>query len=147
MILLKQTACYSLASTSEPEAPTEVDESQQPILMLHPSNLSRNQIAQVKRICQPKPYSGKLDVPDDICKMWNDKKGQQRLLSMWCKSGGLKAGLSCNFFEELSPLSLDLSIVFAPLFSFWLVGCFLGEGGASKCQPKDQEDRCQGRLL
>lgn len=60
--------------------------------VMHVSSLSKLEREKVARICNPKRNSGKLEVPEDIHKMWNTEKGKEKLLQMWCKSGGLKAG-------------------------------------------------------
>ena len=54
--------------------------------------MSRTEMSKVKRIVQPKPNSGKLEVPKDIMNMWNTAKGKEQLFKMWVKSGGVKAG-------------------------------------------------------
>ena len=63
----------------------------QPVI-LHVATMSRSEMNKVKRIVQPKPYSGKLEVPKDIMAMWNTPKGKEQLFKMWAKSGGVKAG-------------------------------------------------------
>ena len=59
--------------------------------VLRSDALSRSEIQKVGRICQPKPQTGKLDVPKDIAEMWNTPAGRKTLLQQWCKSGGVKA--------------------------------------------------------
>ena len=61
-------------------------------VILHVATMSRSEMSKVKRIVQPKPYSGKLEVPKDIMNMWNTPKGKEQLFQMWAKSGGVKAG-------------------------------------------------------
>ena len=60
--------------------------------ILHVATMSRTEMSKVKRIVQPKPNSGKLEVPKDIMNMWNTAKGKEQLFKMWAKSGGVKAG-------------------------------------------------------
>ena len=60
--------------------------------ILHVATMSRIETNKVKRIVQPKPNSGKLEVPKDIMNMWNTAKGKEQLFKMWAKSGGVKAG-------------------------------------------------------
>ena len=86
-----------------PDTVLEVEESQSdertvPAIM-HVSSLSKLEREKVARICNPKRNSGKLEVPEDIHKMWNTEKGKQKHLEMWCKSGGLKAG--CVFLANV----------------------------------------------
>ena len=74
-------------------APTELDAEDIPVVM-HPSTMGRNEREKVRRACTPKSTTGRLEVPQDIFQMWNDSKGKgrERLYSLWCKSGGVKAG-------------------------------------------------------
>jgi len=53
----------------------------------------RSERDKVRRICTPKSTTGRLEVPKDILQMWNTDEGREKLLSMWCKSGAVKAGL------------------------------------------------------
>lgn len=66
----------------EPDIPT----------VMHPKDMTRSEKEKVRRICTPKSTTGRLEVPKDIHEMWNSEKGREKLLSLWCKSGGLKAG-------------------------------------------------------
>jgi len=61
-------------------------------IVMHPASMSRAQREQVRRIVTPKPTTGRLEVPQDITSMWNTAKGKEKLFSLWCKSGGVKAG-------------------------------------------------------
>lgn len=56
--------------------------------------MTRAQKEQVRRIISPKPTTGRLEVPEDITTLWNTEKGKAKLFSLWCKSGGVKAGLA-----------------------------------------------------
>lgn len=76
-------------------APAELDDENQSVpCVMQPANMSRNEKEKVRRACTPKPTTGRLEVPQDIFEMWNDSKGKgrARLFSLWCKSGGVKAG-------------------------------------------------------
>eukprot|EP00435_Cladocopium_sp_Y103_P057543 s710_g19.t2 len=85
---------------SSAEVPTEVDtpEVEEPTVLRY-QDLTRNEIAKVKRVVTPKSHSGRLDVPEDIFKLWQDPKGQEKLLRLWCKSGGVKAR-KCEYDED-----------------------------------------------
>lgn len=75
----------------EEEEPVEQGEEEQPTI-LHVATMNRNEKDKVKRICTPKPTTGNLEVPRDIYELWQTDKGKEKLFSMWCKSGGVKAG-------------------------------------------------------
>lgn len=62
-------------------------------VVLHVSTMSRAEKAKLKRVIQPKPNSGRLEVPKDIMLKWNSEKGKKELMDLWAKSGGVKAGL------------------------------------------------------
>lgn len=54
--------------------------------------MTRADKEKVRRLVTPKPTTGNLSVPRDIFELWQTEKGKEKLLSMWCKSGGVKAG-------------------------------------------------------
>ena len=57
-------------------------------------DMTKLQKEQVRRIVSPKKGSGNLEVPENIFEMWKDVgKGRDKLLRMWCKAGGVKAGM------------------------------------------------------
>ncbi|CAK9049554.1 unnamed protein product [Durusdinium trenchii] len=58
---------------------------------MHPTTMHCSEREKVRRICTPKSTTGRLEVPEDIFKMWNTAGGREKLFSMWCKSGGVKA--------------------------------------------------------
>lgn len=60
-------------------------------LVLHVSTMTKNEKDKVKRIVCPKATTGNLAVPKDIFELWQTDKGKEKLLNMWCKSGGVKA--------------------------------------------------------
>ena len=60
-------------------------------MVLHVATLTRADKERVRRMVTPKPTTGNLSVPRDIYDMWQTEKGKDKLLSMWCKSGGVKA--------------------------------------------------------
>jgi hypothetical protein len=62
-------------------------------VVMHPKDMPRSEREKVRRICTPKSTTGRLEVPKDILQMWNTDEGMEKLLSMWCKSGAVKAGL------------------------------------------------------
>lgn len=76
------------------ECPTGTPaETEETPCVLHVATLTRNDRLKVQRIVTPKPTTGNLAVPKDIYEMWQGgDAGKQKLLSMWCKSGGVKAG-------------------------------------------------------
>lgn len=59
-------------------------------VVLDGKNLSKNEKEKVKRLCTPKRYSGKVEVPQDIAEMWNAPGGKEKLFQLWAKSGGIK---------------------------------------------------------
>ena len=61
------------------------------IAILHVATMSKYEKDKVKRIVCPKPTTGNLAVPRDIYELWQTEKGKEKLLQMWCKSGGMKA--------------------------------------------------------
>ena len=61
-------------------------------VVMHPTTMHCSEREKVRRICTPKSTTGRLEVPEDIFKMWNTAGGREKLFSMWCKSGGVKAG-------------------------------------------------------
>ena len=77
---------------STAEVPTEADtpEMEVPVVLRY-QDLSKNEVQKVKRVVTPKALTGRLEVPEDIFKLWQDPKGQEKLLRLWCKSGGIKA--------------------------------------------------------
>eukprot|EP00435_Cladocopium_sp_Y103_P027339 s550_g6.t1 len=58
--------------------------------VMHVGTMSRAERERVKRIVTPKPTTGRLEVPQDVFELWQTPKGKEKLLSMWCKSGGVK---------------------------------------------------------
>lgn len=77
------------------ESPTskEQDVMELPMIMTV-KTLTRADKERVRRIVTPKPTSGRVEVPKDIIAMWNSEKGREQLLQIWCKSGGVKVGLT-----------------------------------------------------
>ncbi len=75
----------------EGDEPEDHEEEEVPSV-LHVATMTRNEKDKVKRIVTPKPTTGNLAVPRDIFEMWQSEKGKEKLFSMWCKSGGVKAG-------------------------------------------------------
>lgn len=65
------------------------DIAEQPAV-LHVDTLSKYEKDKVKRIVTPKATTGRLEVPQDVFELWQTPKGKEKLLSMWCKSGGVK---------------------------------------------------------
>lgn len=91
-------ASASTEPQGEGDASTPAEESMQQgalaedaPLVLHVSTMTKNERDKVKRIVCPKPTTGNLSVPKDIYELWQTDKGKDKLLNMWCKSGGVKA--------------------------------------------------------
>ena len=60
--------------------------------VLNGSDLPKKEKEKIRRVCTPKPDSGRLEVPDNIFEMWEDAaKGRETIFKMWAKSGGVKA--------------------------------------------------------
>ena len=94
-----QATCFCSAQArapADPPAPAagngEEQEMAIPVVM-HPKDMPRSEREKVRRICTPKSTTGRLEVPKGILQMWNTDEGREKLLSMWCKSGAVKAGL------------------------------------------------------
>lgn len=85
-------------SAVEPPAPELAKPVGAPLIM-HPRSMSKAELEKVRRVCTPKGTTGRLEVPKNIFDMWNTDKGRKQLLSMWCKSGGVKAGL-CSAYSS-----------------------------------------------
>lgn len=74
----------------EPADPAMPEGTSSPVV-LHVATMSKNEREKVKRLVTPKSTTGNLTVPRDIYEMWETPQGKEKLLSMWCKSGGVKA--------------------------------------------------------
>ena len=74
-----------------PSPAMEVEDETTFPMVMHPKTMSRAEKEKVRRIVTPKQQTGRLEVPKEICDMWHDSKGRDKLLQMWCKSGGIKA--------------------------------------------------------
>lgn len=59
--------------------------------VLHVSTMTKYEKDKVRRVVTPKSTTGRLEVPRDIYDLWQTEKGKEKLLNMWCKSGGVKA--------------------------------------------------------
>ena len=80
------------------ESPTSKGEDVMELPMIMTvKTLTRADKEKVRRICTPKPTSGRVEVPKDIVDMWNSDKGREKLLQIWCKSGGVKVGLTAIY--------------------------------------------------
>ncbi|CAK9082109.1 Uncharacterized protein SCF082_LOCUS39051 [Durusdinium trenchii] len=73
-----------------PSHPAEGDGEGSPVI-LHIATMTRAEKEKVRRLVTPKPTTGNLSVPKDIFELWQTDKGREKLLCMWCKSGGVKA--------------------------------------------------------
>ena len=63
--------------------------------VLNFAQMSKLEKEKVRRIVSPKKATGNLEVPENIFEMWKDAgAGRDKLFRMWCKSGGVKAGLA-----------------------------------------------------
>ena len=82
-------------NTRESEKADTGDESdEEPPRVLLYKDMTKLEREKVRRICSPKKGSGKLEVPENVFQMWQDAaKGRESLFRMWCKSGGVKAGI------------------------------------------------------
>ena len=81
------------APTSRHENEQKEDDEEAP-KVLNAATMSKAEREKVRRICCPKPGSGRLEVPDNIFEMWEDAaKGRDQIFRMWAKSGGVKVGL------------------------------------------------------
>ena len=87
----KQLAMPAVEPESQPEGPAHVGSESEVPLVLHVATMTKYEKDKVKRIVTPKPTTGNLAVPRDIYEMWQTEKGKEKLLNMWCKSGGVKA--------------------------------------------------------
>lgn len=58
--------------------------------VMHVDTMTKYEKDKVKRIVTPKATTGRLEVPQDVFELWQTSKGKEKLLSMWCKSGGVK---------------------------------------------------------
>ena len=83
------------AGTTQPDAKApeaeEADVNGEEPVALHVATLSRYEKEKVRRIVCPKQNTGRLEVPDDVHQLWNTPQGKEKLFSLWCKSGGVKA--------------------------------------------------------
>ena len=62
------------------------------IKVLNGKELSKTEKNKLRRICTPKPSSGRLEVPQAIANKWLDvSKGRDEIFMMWAKCGGVKA--------------------------------------------------------
>ena len=57
---------------------------------MHVLTMTKAEKDKVKRIVTPKATTGRLEVPQDVFELWQTPKGKEKLLAMWCKSGGVK---------------------------------------------------------
>lgn len=57
--------------------------------VLHVATMGKNEREKVRRLVTPKSTTGNLAVPRDIYEMWETPQGKEKLLNMWCKSGGV----------------------------------------------------------
>lgn len=76
-------------------------ESEEAPQVLLAATLTRAEIMKIKRIVTPKPYTGNIEVPQDIIDMWNTEQGKQKLFALWAKSGGVKVGKRLAWFLYL----------------------------------------------
>lgn len=87
----QQPAGSKPGETADTLSDDDDDDEQELPQIMHVSSMSRNEKNRVARIVTPKKYTGRLEVPQDIFKMWQTAKGKQQLFELWAKSGGVKA--------------------------------------------------------
>lgn len=76
------------------KAETADESEDEPPRVLLLKDMSKLEKEKVRRICSPKKGTGRLEVPENVFEMWQDAaKGRDSLFRMWCKSGGVKAGI------------------------------------------------------
>lgn len=104
-----------------PSHPAEGDGEGSPVI-LHIATMTRAEKEKVRRLVTPKPTTGNLSVPKDIFELWQTDKGREKLLCMWCKSGGVKAGLGGLLFDLLIQLSF-VEHCFARVMHYFFFAC------------------------